>query len=147
MIVEFSIYVREKIGAREGRTLDECRDPWINPRRPIVRRGRGRGRDSETVTCRLNVTQDSRLFHSLPEERSSSLSFFLDCFFLEEQLEGRNGLRWVSRVFVSFLFPEREKRIWRERERERGVSEFILSVGGACTASHVARRGGREPYA
>lgn len=42
---------------------------------------------------------------------------------------------------------ERERKEFEERERERGVSEFILSVGGACTASHVARRGGREPYA
>lgn len=59
-----------------GKNLGRVQGPLVNPRRPIVRRGR-RGRDSETVTCRLNVTQDSRLFHSLPEERSSSL----DCSF------------------------------------------------------------------
>lgn len=149
MIVEFSIYVREKIGAREGRTLDECRDPWINPRRPIVRRGRGRGRDSETVTCRLNVTQDSRLFHSLPEERSFSLSLFLSTVSSSRNNSREEMVCDEFRAFSSrFSFQsyrEREKNL--KRERERGVSEFILSVGGACTASHVARRGGREPYA
>lgn len=50
-----------------------------------------------------------------------------------------------ARFRLVSLSREREKNL--KRERERGVSEFILSVGGACTASHVARRGGREPYA
>lgn len=51
------------------------------------------------------------------------------------------------RAFSSRFSFQRERKEFEERERERGVSEFILSVGGACTASHVARRGGREPYA
>lgn len=129
MIVEFSIYVREKIGAREGRTLDECRDPWINPRRPIVRRGRGRGRDSETVTCRLNVTQDSRLFHSLPEERSSSLS--LSRLFLPRGTT--RGKKWFAMSFARFRLvslsrvTERERKEFEEREREREECPNLFS--------------------
>ena len=142
MIVEFSIYVREKIGAREGRTLDECRDPWINPRRPIVRRGRGRGRDSETVTCRLNVTQDSRLFHSLPEERSFSLSLSFSRLFLPRGTT--RGKKWFAMSFARFrlvsLSREREKNLKREREREECPNLFSplverarrpMSLGGA----------------
>lgn len=55
--------------------------------------------------------------------------------------------RAFSSRFSFQSYRERERKEFEERERERGVSEFILSVGGACTASHVARRGGREPYA
>lgn len=28
-IIEFSISAKDRIGVREGRTLDECRDPWL----------------------------------------------------------------------------------------------------------------------
>lgn len=115
-----------------GKNLGRVQGPLVNPRRPIVRRGR-RGRDSETVTCRLNVTQDSRLFHSLPEERSSSL----DCSFPRNNSREEMA-RWVSRVFVSFLFQRKRERggerkregemrkEFEEREREESVRIYSL---------------------
>lgn len=107
-----------------GKNLGRVQGPLVNPRRPIVRRGR-RGRDSETVTCRLNVTEDSRLFHSLPEQQSSSCSSPVPSPGRANS-KGRNGAMSFARFRLVSLREMDEKKEFDERKREESIRIYSL---------------------